>query len=246
MNIIAVIPARGGSKGIPKKNIKELGGKPLIYYVIRLAREAKKSGLIKDYVVSTDNSEIKSVAEKYAGKIPYLRPKRLATDTSPMADTVIHAVKWWEKAYKDKIHSVLLLQPTHPLTTLKDIKNALRHYLDNQPKAKSLISICDASHVRVSTLYYKKGGYLEQLNNDINPTGIRQASRPLYWRNGGIYITRRDLLFGKRGLITSGPLFYEMSKFYSIDLDDMFDWTMAEFLMRHNKKKAIKFKTRNE
>ncbi len=124
MNIIAVIPARGGSKGIPKKNIKELGGKPLIYYVIRLAREAKKSGLIKDYVVSTDNSEIKSVAEKYAGKIPYLRPKRLATDTSPMADTVIHAVKWWEKAYKDKIHSVLLLQPTHPLTTLKDIKNA--------------------------------------------------------------------------------------------------------------------------
>lgn len=240
VNIIAVIPARGDSKGIPKKNIKELGGKPLVYYSIILAQGAKKKGLIRDYLFSTDNLEIKSVAKKYKADAPFLRPKRLATDRSLMVDTVIHAVKWWEKNNKEKIHSVLLLQPTHPMTSLEDIKKSIKHYLNHQPEAKCLISICHIENIRITNLYYKKCEYLEQLVKGINPTGIRQNLRPLCWRNGGIYITRRDLLFGKKMLITGRPLFYEMPRARSVDLDDMFDWTVAELLIRYYRMKKLR------
>lgn len=233
-NILAIIPARGGSKGIPKKNIKPFVGKPLIYYAIKLAKEAKKSGLIVDHLVSTDSREIKLIAEKWGGRAPFLRPKELAADKSPMVDTIIHALNWWEKKNRDRIHSVLLLQPTHPLTTLKDIENAIEHYLNNQTKEKCLISICDAQHIRLPTLYYKKGKYLEQAIKGLNPNTQRQAMRSLYWRNGGIYLTRRDLLLRKRMLVNERPLFYEVSKFYSADLDDIFDWVMAEFLLNYN------------
>ncbi len=234
--IIAVIPARGGSRGIPNKNIKPFNGKPLIYYAINLANEAERKNVIAGHIVSTDDEEIASIAKRMGGNVPLLRPSELSTDNSPVIGTVIHAVKWWEEEHKDIIHSVLLLQPTNPLTSLKDIESSVKYYLDNQPKANCLISVCDAQHVRLSTLYHEKGRYLEQLLKEIDPLVRRQALRSLYWRNGSIYITRRDLLLEESKIINENPLFYEMPRFRSIAIDDMFDWTFAEFLMRRNKK----------
>jgi CMP-N,N'-diacetyllegionaminic acid synthase len=229
--IVAIIPARGGSKGIPHKNIKALNGRPLIHYAIELARAAQKKGVILDHIVSTDSEEIASKAKEIGGNVPFLRPQELANDNSPVIDTIIHALKWWEESHKDVIHSVLLLQPTNPLTALKDIEDSIKHYLNNQPNAKCLISICDAQHVRLSTLYHKKGKYLEQLLKEIDPVARRQTLRELYQRNGAVYITRRDLLLEERKIINENPLFYTMPRERSVAIDDIFDWLLAEFLL---------------
>lgn len=236
-NILAIIPARGGSKGLPDKNIRLLGGKPLISYAIKLARQARAKGLISGHIVSTDSPKIASVAKRCRGSVPFLRPSRLATDKSMVIDTIVHAVNWWEKANGARIHSVLLLQPTHPLTPFSDVEKAVKNYLKNQPKAKSLISVCDAQDFRVSTLYYKEGPYLEQVKKDIDPAKRRQDLRDTYWRNGGIYIMRRDMIFKEKKVIDDRPLFYEMSRSDSVDIDDIFGLKFAEFLLKHKKGK---------
>lgn len=237
MNVIAIIPARGGSKGIPGKNIKSLHSRPLISYVISLAKQAEKRGLIREHIVSTDDKKIALAAKRLGGNVPFLRPKKLAEDFSQTINVVLHAVKWWEKQRKDKIHSVLLLQPTSPLTTIEDIDNALKIYFAYQPEAPCLISVCKASYVRPQTLYYEKGGYLTQLSKDNDSLKLRQATRKIYWRNGSIYITRRDLLLQRKRLVNAQPLFYEMPRFRSITIDDMFDWTIAEFLFSYHRKR---------
>jgi CMP-N,N'-diacetyllegionaminic acid synthase len=155
--IVAIIPARGGSKGIPHKNIKPLNDRPLIHYAIELAKEAQKKGVIFDHIVSTDSEEIASIAKEMEGNVPFLRPAELATDGSAVVDTAIHAVNWWEKNHADTIHSILILQPTNPLTAGEDIENSVKHYLDNQPDASCLVSVCDAQHIRLSSLYHEKG-----------------------------------------------------------------------------------------
>jgi CMP-N-acetylneuraminic acid synthetase len=235
MKILAIIPARSGSKGIPNKNIKSFNGYPLIYYAIKLAKEAEKKGVITAHIVSTNDKKIASIAKEIGGNIPFLRPRKLATDNSPIIDTVIHAVNWWEEKHRDVIHSFLLLQPTNPLTSIEDIENSARYYIDNQPKARCLISVCSAQYVRLSTLYYKKGRYLKQALKQVDPLTRRQNLRNLYWRNGAIYISRRDLFLEDRKVINDNPLFYEMSRFRSVAIDDMFDWTIAEYLMKHKK-----------
>ena len=230
--IVAIIPARGGSKGIPHKNIKPLNGRPLIHYAIELAMEAQKRGIITDHIVSTDSEKIASIAKDSGGNVPFLRPAELATDDSPVIDTAIHAVNWWEKNHGDTIHSILILQPTNPLTAGEDLENSIRYYLKNQPEAKCLISVCDAQHVRLPTLYHKKGKRLEQILKEVNPTERRQALQKLYWRNGAVYITRRDLLLKEKKIISENPLFYEMPRSRSVAIDDMFDWSLAEMLIR--------------
>ena len=234
--IVTIIPARGGSKGIPNKNIKPLNGKPLIHYAIELAREAQRKGIIFDHIVSTDREEIASIAKDMEGNVPFLRPAELATDGSAVVDTAIHAVNWWEKEHGDKIHSILILQPTNPLTTGQDVEKAVKHYLNNQPEAKCLVSVCDAQHIRLSSLYHEKGMYLEQVFKDVDPTERRQALKKLYWRNGAIYITRRDLLLKEQKIINENPLFYTMPRDRSVAIDDIFDWNVAElFINRADK-----------
>lgn len=236
VNIIGIIPARGDSKGIAHKNIKLFNGKPLIYYAVKLAKEVEKKGIITGYIISTDDTEIASIAKDFGGNVPFLRPRELATDDSPVVDTIIHAVDWWEKHHKELIHSVLTLQPTNPLTSEEDIDKAVSYYLDKQPKARCLISVCDAQHVRLPTLYYKNSEYLEQVLSKVNPVVARQALRKLYWRNGAVYITRRDLLLQSKIVIDNKPLFYEMPRFRSVAIDDLFDWAVAELLMDYQGK----------
>jgi CMP-N,N'-diacetyllegionaminic acid synthase len=229
--IVAIIPARGGSKGISRKNIKPFNDKPLIHYAIELAKAAQQRGVIFDHIVSTDSEEIASIAKEMKGNVPFLRPAELATDGSAVVDTAIHAVNWWEKNHGDTIHSILILQPTNPLTAEEDIENSVKHYLDNQPDASCLISVCDAQHIRLSSLYHEKGGYLEQVFKDVDPAERRQTLKKLYWRNGAVYITRRDLLLGERRIINENPLFYTMPRERSVAIDDIYDWNVAELFI---------------
>lgn len=234
--ILAIIPARSGSKGIPRKNIKSFNGKPLIHYAISLAKKVQRKGIIIDHIVSTDCERIASIAKQNGGNVPFLRPQELATDDSPVVETLLHAVKWWEEHNEDTIHSLLILQPTNPLTVAKDIEGAVQRYLDNQPKARCLISVCDAQHIRLSALYHQKGKYLEQAVRHLNPATQRQSLQRLYWRNGAVYIIRRDLLFKQHKIMSENPCCYEMPKVRSVAIDDILDWHIAEWLINRSKR----------
>lgn len=227
MKILAIIPARSGSKRLPNKNIRRLNGKPLIHYPIELAIQAEKKGLIIGHIVSTDDEKIVSVAKEAGGNISFIRPANLAGDDSNVVDTAIHAVNWWQDNHDEMIDSVLLLQPTSPLTTIEDIEKALGHYIQHQ--AKCLISVCKAKRGQLNTVYCEKGYYLEKVFTDS-----RKFSGEFYWRNGGIYITRCDLLFGKRVFIDESPIFYEMPRLRSVAIDNMFDWIIAECFMKNS------------
>ena len=138
--------------------------------------------------------------------------------------------------YQVEISSPISTSPTE--TEISGYSSDLyqEYYLDNQPEANCLISVCDAQHVRLPTLYYKKDKTLEQALKQANPHAIRQKMRPLYWRNGAVYITRRDILMKNRKLISHNPFFYEMPRSRSIAIDDMFDWSLAEILLNQNNK----------
>jgi len=234
--ILAVIPARGGSKSIPMKNIRPFCGKPLIAYAIELACMASSRGLIADHVVSTDSSKIARVARSCGGRVPFLRAAHMATDRSPVVDTVAHAVTWWEHSTGRRVHSVLLLQPTHPLTEYWHLEEAIETYLAHQPAARSLISITDAQHIRLSTLYFTRGNRAHTAVRNLNVERPRQSFRPLFWRNGAIYVARRDLVMEDRRIMDDAPFWYLMARDYSCDLDSPLDWEIAEFLFRRNRR----------
>ena len=122
-DILVVIPARGGSKGLPGKNIKMLCGKPLIAYSIDVARAFADD---KNICVSTDSEEIKQVVEQYGLKVPFLRPDHLATDTATSDDVLIHAVNYYREQYGRTFKKLMLLQPTSPLRTKEDVEGAIR------------------------------------------------------------------------------------------------------------------------
>jgi CMP-N-acetylneuraminic acid synthetase len=231
MKILAIIPARVGSKRLPNKNIRRLNGKPLIHYPIELAILAEKKGLIIGHIVSTDDEKTASIAKEAGGNISFIRPANLAGDDSKVVDTAIHAVTWWQDNHHEKIDSVLLLQPTSPLTTIEDIEKAIGLYI--QHHAKCLISVCKAQHFISNALYQADGINLKQIFINENQSGAGQGLQQLYLRNGGIYISRCSLLFEKKVFIDENPLFYEMPRLRSVAIDDMFDWILAEALIQY-------------
>ena len=138
-NILGVITARGGSKGVPRKNIKDLGGKPLIAYTIEVA---KKSELITHLITSTDDQKIAEIAKKYGCNVPFLRPKELARDNTPTLPVLQHATEFMEKKLGIKFDYLVLLQPTSPFRIAEDIDKTIQLLIDT-PEADSSVSICE-------------------------------------------------------------------------------------------------------
>ena len=134
--IISIITARGGSKGLPKKNIKKLQGKPLIAWTIEAA---KKSKYLDKIIVTTDSKEISEVAKEFGAEVPFIRPSHLATDNSSSFDTIKHALNFQE--FKNDYDIVVILEPTSPLRETKDIDNSLEQLIDS-PTAKSIVGVC--------------------------------------------------------------------------------------------------------
>ena len=223
--MLAIIPARGGSKGLPGKNIKLLNGKPLIAYTIEAAMAAKK---ISRIIVSTDSRQIAKVAMDYGAESPFLRPEHLATDTALSIDIYDYTLSEIEKQEAVKIEKFMVLQPTSPLRTAEDIDNAIE--LFNTKSADSVISYCQEYHPIKWHRYVTNEGKLknifeETLNN-------RQEERPSYFPNGAIYIIRRDLI-KKRSYISDNSYAYIMDKKKSIDIDTIEDFEYAEFLLKN-------------
>ena len=220
--IVAIIPARGGSKGIPRKNIMPLNGKPLICYTIE---EARKSSFIDRVVVTTDDQEIAGISKK-AGAEVIIRPQALAQDESPVIDAIFHTL---ENMNGEKPDIIVLLQATSPLREVKDIDSAIQ--LFRGEPCDSLMSVCGAEH---SPYWYFniKNGLLIPLFDERFLKIRRQELPPAYRPNGAIYIISPEILRTNKSFYCNRTLAYVMTAKSSIDIDEEIDFQIAEQLMR--------------
>lgn len=224
MEVLFLIPARGGSKGLPGKNIKSLLGKPLICYTIDAAREIAKDHNI---CVSTDDNEIAEVVEKYGLKLPFLRPIELATDQASADQVISHAVQYYE-SHGRFYDYVVLLQPTSPLRTGMHISNAL---LQIKSETEMIVSVkeTDANPYYVLFEEDASGALQKSKKGDFTR---RQDCPKVYELNGAIYIINVEK-YKKKGIINLSKEKFIMDKNSSIDIDDLLDFKIAEFLIQH-------------
>lgn len=226
-NILAIIPARGGSKGVPKKNIKELNGKPLISYSIE---EARKSKYINRIVVSTESKEIAEISKKLGAEVPYLRPLQLAQDNSPTIDCIIHMIDWLKDKENYVPDYICLLQCTSPLRTYEDIDGTVQKaILLNMDGA---VSICEAEVNPYWTNIFE-GDQLKYFIEEGKQIIRRQDLPKIYRINGAIYVIKTEILLRDKVLEPSNITGFIMENSKSIDIDDNEDFILASLLMKN-------------
>jgi len=228
MRILAVIPARGGSKSVPRKNITLIAGKPLIAYTVQ---EALKVHTISDLVVSTDDEEIRRVALSFGAKAPFLRPFELATDSALTAPVLEHCLAYMEKSSGELYDAVLMLQPTTPLRRAEHIEEAIKILSDsNCDSVVSVVSVQGFHPLRMKRMIGNRIiNYIDQGFEDMRP---RQVLPPVYIRNGAIYLSRRSVLVEGHHIVGENCIGFHMSSEDSINIDDLIDLKMAEFLIQ--------------
>ena len=225
MKILIIIPARGGSKGIPHKNIKPLNGKPLIHYSIDEAREIVDD---EDICVSTDDPEIIKCVEDYGLKVPFVRPAELATDTAGTYEVLLHALNYCEQQGKH-YDVVLLLQNTSPFRTAEHVKEALKLYT---PDVDMVVSVKEcAANPYYCVFEENSEGYLHVCKGDGN-IFRRQDAPKVYEYNGAIYIMNAEKLKTTHMHKMQKRVKYVMDNRSSFDLDTMWDWQMAEMMIK--------------
>lgn len=232
MKTLAIIPARSGSKGLKDKNIKVLNGKPLMAYSIAAALESR---IFDKIIVSTDSSVYAKIAEEYGAEVPFLRPDHLSGD-EVATDDVISDLLEKLKEDGDVYECFMILQPTSPLRTSKDIVNAMA--LMKKKDANAVISLCETEH---SPLY--TGLISEDLRIDgfiKKDIGYRRQDLPKYHRlNGAIYLSSVDYFLKYQDFYKEKCYAYVMDKSRSIDIDDELDFRMAEFLFAYFEKNVL-------
>lgn len=218
-----VITARGGSKGLPGKNIKDLCGKPLIAYSIDVARAFVDDEHI---CVSTDSEEIKGVVENYGLSVPFTRPDYLATDTATSNDVLVHAVNFF-KGQGREYKKLVLLQPTSPLRSVEDVAGSLAMYRDNL----DMVVTVTKSHAPAVLCYDDESGYVQLVYNK-NASG-RQQLQEMYEFNGAVYVINIHSLLEKGISGFTKRVKYIMSKENSVDIDDIYDFYQVETIIRN-------------
>jgi len=221
MNTVAIIPARGGSKGIPRKNIKELCGKPLITYIIETALRVRELDRV---IVSTEDKEIAEVAKKCGAEVPFMRPEELARDETPTLPVLQHAVKYLEEKENYKPDIIVLLYATSPLLKHERVSEAIKLL-----KARGFDSVLSVVEDR-GHYWIKRGEDYERLYPKVLKN--RQFTEPLFKENGAIYVCKRDLLMKENTMVGGKIGFLKMQKEESIDIDEPLDFEIAEFFMR--------------
>ena len=229
MKIICIIPARGGSKGIPKKNIIDVRGKPLIAYSIEPAIEAMELGLIDKVIVSTDSIEIADISKNYGAEIPFLRPDDISGDKAKSIEFIEHALSFY-KNLGINYDAVLLLQPTSPLRTLEDLISALKLFVESNND--SLISAYEEEYINDLVIYKLSEDDKTSIPvNQLHNKGVRrQEHGSLYVRNGCIYISSTELI-SKGYVIGAAPLMYTMDKNKSVNVDTLEDLELLRKLL---------------
>jgi CMP-N,N'-diacetyllegionaminic acid synthase len=227
--LLAVIPARGGSKGLPGKNILPLAGLPLTVHSILFSKSCEA---VDSCVVSTDSEEIAEVARAYGAEVPFLRPHELAGDETPSLFVLQHALREMEAREGRRFESVLLLQPTSPARLMEDVSQAIS-MLEQDPRSVGVVAASLAEFNPRSVCVEERHGYMVQAFNQDKVYTRRQDVPPIYRINGVLYLWRRDhiVLASKEQLFDGPHRVLLIPRERAIDIDDLYDFRIAEFLI---------------
>lgn len=225
--ILGLVVGRGGSKGIPRKNIRLLCGKPLIAYAVEPGKQSK---YIDRLIVSSDDAEIIEVARSYGAEAPFVRPAELASDTAKALPVIRHAVQFCEKEAGKRFDFIVYLEPTGPLRIVDDIDGAIEKAVNNNADSVvGLMELEDANPVRVKKI----------VNDRIEPFAIpepeglrRQDQEKAYLRNGSVYVFRRDNIVENNSLWGEKSLPWVMPRERSVNIDEESDFLVAEFFLK--------------
>ena len=226
-SIIALITARGGSKGLPGKNVRPVGGKPLIAWTIEAALG---SAAIKRVIISTDDEEIARVSREAGAEVPFLRPAEIARDDSPHILTSEHAIRWLDQHGHERPDYLMLLQPTSPFRTTADVDAAIA--LARQHDAIAVVSVSEAKPHPYKTYGLTPAGTLTTFVPCDIPYRRRQDLPPAFTDNGALYLNRTESLLRDRTYIPADTVPYLMPPERSLDIDSAWDLLIADLLLR--------------
>jgi len=224
--VLGIIPARGGSKGIRYKNICSVADEPLVTYTIGAALKSK---YLDHFITSTDDKRIAKIAKKFGSPV-LMRPAEFASDDSPMTQVVLHCLQHFGGEYQYGV----ILQPTTPLRTTFDIDTAIELLLSHS-EADSVVSVYQVQDNHPARMYICHGNRLLPYEKEPDAR-LRQKLRPVYHRNGAVYVFNRNLIENKGSLIGDNPIAYIMPKERSVNIDDQTDLILADALLRAKKK----------
>jgi CMP-N,N'-diacetyllegionaminic acid synthase len=232
MRILGIIPARGGSKGVPGKNIKLLNGKPLLQYTAEIALESK---YLTSVILSSDDKQIITVAKSLGIQVPFLRPDELALDTTPTIDAIIHALQWYEN-HAVFFDAVCLLQVTSPFRTVEFLDKSIEKFITSG--CDSLVSVQKVPHEYNPhwTFEVNLEGTLKIATGEDQIINRRQELPDAYHRDGSIYITKTEVLLQKHSLYGKSISFIETPPEFYVNIDTLGDWEKAEQMIKNNLK----------
>lgn len=229
MKILAIIPARGGSKGVPGKNIKLLNGKPLLGYTSEIAIQSKH---LREVIISTEDEQIIAVAKSLGLHVPFVRPMALAQDSTPTIDVIIHALEWY-KNQNIFFDAVCLLQVTSPFRTVSFLDKAIEKFIESD--CDSLVSVQRVPHEYNPhwTFEINTEGHLKIATGESEIIPRRQELPAAYHRDGSIYITKTEVLLKEHSLYGKSIAFIESDPKFYVNIDTLQDWEKAEAMIQN-------------
>lgn len=230
--VLGLIPARGASKGVPRKNIKLLCGKPLLEYT---AESALACRFLSRVILSTDDEEVAEVGLRCGLEVPFLRPAELAADDTPMLPVVQHSVRWMEQL-GERFDAICLLQPTNPLRRAKDIDGCIELLMQSEADAVVTVLPVPAEYNPHWVYFEDNDGGLYLSTGDPSPIARRQDLPPAFHREGSVYVTRRDVVMEGNSLYGERLIGYRLDSAASVNIDTTEDWQRAAVMLSGNQR----------
>lgn len=229
--VLVIIPARGGSKGLPRKNVKNLAGKPLVAWPISAALGCKE---VDRVVISTDCMEIANLAKKWGGEVPFLRPDDLSSDDASSMDVVIHAIEEIERQ-GDYFDYIIMLEPTSPLTESNDLSNALKLLIESSSSAETVVGISciEATHPEFSVKKDQDGLIKPAFIENFSSLKRRQDIDELYFLEGSLYISSVEAFKKQKSFYGDKTLGYIVPRWKSFEVDELVDFYCIEAILNH-------------
>mgnify|MGYP000277046341 CR=1 FL=1 len=220
-SFLAIIPARKGSKRIPRKHLEEIGGKPMIQFTIEAAMSTIPT---QNIFISTDDDDVINLSKKLGLDIPFIRPKNLSSDTTKTSDVIQHLLDWYEFKFKELPDNILLLQPTSPFRNAKDIELAIEKHIESSKK--TLVSVSNPLQHPVDFILKGSDGKFKKLVSCIDEYKLQPIS-DVFFIDGGIYIINTVEFLDSHDLIGNDPEIIILPKNHAIDIDTLFDLDIA-------------------
>ena len=224
MTVLAIVPARGGSQGVRRKNLREVGGISLVGRAVRAARECE---LIHHVVVSTEDKEIRAEALRYGAEVPFARPPELADDATGTLQVVAHAVEQFERLSGLAVGTVVLLEPTSPFRTASHVRWALTKHAEG--RFRTTITVCPLER-KPENIFVKADALVRYIKQPHERFIRRQDMQHLCRLNSAVYVLDRQALFAEQSLLVDPIGYVEMSALESVNIDEELDLEWAQFL----------------